>query len=707
MLSINQFFLLIAGLLTFGITLFVYRGKRDAVRQSFLLMGAGFSLWNISLVLMQIMKTPILVDFIFFISIFHFGGLLLFAKTFPQHSGTLPKRYYLYLAPMALLLAVTLPFNLLVEKVIFHPDGSLEPVNGPAFIFFVITASGYIAASLFLIIKKFKLAKGIMKEQLKYLFLGLGASFFIVFIADILLPALGIFKLNILGAASPVIFIGFTAHAIVRHRFMDIEVIIQRGLLYLGTVSAAAVVYFLSIFTIEEVFRKTFETVPLLSAIFAAFAVVIGFPYFKEWFNKTTNHFFFRGSYNYYDVAKALSRALASTLDFKKLFYSLEKIFGYNLKINKFLFLSINSSGLLQSLKNTNFSLKNIDASDFKNLKNFFTLSREPIIYEELKYQDADFEIKNLLKKLDAGAALPIFSKSRLRAVFILGPKLSEESFSDKDIELLNVFSHQAGTALENIGLYKKIKDYSGELEKKVEKRTSELKQLYDSQSKFLFDISHELQTPISIAKGNLELLSKKENFKKSSGLKTLGVIDKTLDKMSLLVSNLLSLARIDFNQNKLAGKPVRLNNLLDELYDDCQILAENKKITFHLKKIGNAVVLGDREMLRELFLNLISNALKYTDAGGKIEIILVKENSYATIKISDTGRGIAKEDLPRIFERFYKSSVNKSNIDSTGLGLAICRQIAKLHGGSISVKSEPGKGSDFIVKLPVYQKLL
>lgn len=688
MLSINQIFLLITGLLTFGITLFVYRGRKDAIRQSFLLMGTGFSLWNISLVLMQIMKTPILVDFVFFIAIFHFGGLLLFAKTFPQYSGTLPKKFYLYLAPMALLLAVALPFNLLVEKVIFHSDGSLEPVNGPAFIFFVIIASGYIAASLFLIIKKFISAKGIMKEQLRYLFLGLGASFFVVFIADILLPALGVFKFNILGAASPVIFIGLTAYAIVRHRFMDIEIIIQKGLLYLITISAATALYFLTVFTIEEIFRKTLELTPLLGAVIAALAVIVGFPYFKEWFNKTTDHFFFKSSYNYYDAVKALSRALTSTLDFDKLLFSLEEIFKRNLKINKFLFLSTD-----------------VNITDFQVLKKVFINSRELIICEELKYQTVDSRVKDLLKKLEAEIIVPIFNKGKLTAVFILGPKLSEETFSDKDIEFLNIFSHQAGMALENVRLYEKIKSYSGGLEEKVKKRTAELKQLFDSQSRFLFDISHELQTPLSVAKGNLELLSKKENFKKISDLKILRIVNKTLDKMSLLINNLLSLARVDFSQNRLVKKPVKLDNLIGGLYDDCQILAENKKINFHFQKINSAIVLGDQERLKELFLNLISNALKYTNKGGKIEITLDKEGPYAAVKVSDTGRGIAKEDMPHIFERFYKLSTNEPTIDGFGLGLTICRQIAELHGGSIAVKSELGRGSEFIVKLPIYRE--
>ena len=306
---------------------------------------------------------------------------------------------------------------------------------------------------------------------------------------------------------------------------------------------------------------------------------------------------------------------------------------------------------------------------------------------------------------------VPVVSKGRISGILFLGEKISKDAFVKKDIELLNIFSHQAGIAFENARLYEEVKDYSEHLEKKVEGRTKELKKLYDTQSRFLMDISHELQTPISVVKGNLDLLykriiSKKEDAPCKKHVSVLKTVNRTLSKMSQLINNLLYLARTDFKQEKVKKEPVNLKELLMEVYEDCKVLGLDKDIDccsdFRPKE--DVWVLADPEKLKELFLNLIGNALKNTSCGGEIEIILhKKDEDRVEIVVCDTGCGISKEDLPHIFERFYRSKNKKiSNPEGVGLGLAICKQIVSLCGGTIVAESNPGEGAKFIVNLPI-----
>jgi signal transduction histidine kinase len=334
---------------------------------------------------------------------------------------------------------------------------------------------------------------------------------------------------------------------------------------------------------------------------------------------------------------------------------------------------------------------------EIQKLIEFLRGSRRSIIYQELRYkinkasQSSKHkleEMEDLLEKLEASLAVPIFYKKKLVGILILGKKLSGDTFHQRDIELLETFSHQAGVAIENAKLYEEIKSYSKHLEDKVEKRTEELKKLYDAQSKFLANISHELQTPLAIIKGNIKL-------------KALDVIDKATDRASRLVRDLLILAKADFGQQQLSMESVNLNHLIKEVYEQSKILAKDKKINFLLKEKDKLVVLGDRVKLKELFLNLISNAIKYTSSGGKIETILSRDAEKARIEISDTGCGIPKKDLPHIFERFYRVKSKKVlDNEGTGLGLAICKWIVRAHNGTIIAKSDLGKGSRFIVKI-------
>jgi signal transduction histidine kinase len=243
--------------------------------------------------------------------------------------------------------------------------------------------------------------------------------------------------------------------------------------------------------------------------------------------------------------------------------------------------------------------------------------------------------------------------------------------------------------------------------------------------AEFITNISHELQTPIAILRGNVELLQRASitDRERASAER---VIVTTLDGMSRLIGGILESAKLKFSKNSaFQEEDIDVGIFLRETCEDCAILAEDKGIRLSVNSNPNAdddpgaegnkdiLIRGDRGRLKEVVLNLVSNALKHTPPGGAVELRAERRNTAARIIVEDTGAGILPDVLPHIFERFYRiqrhdlafmdgNAEAVPDVAGNGIGLNICRDIVEAHGGKIWVESEPGKGSRFILSLPL-----
>lgn len=224
------------------------------------------------------------------------------------------------------------------------------------------------------------------------------------------------------------------------------------------------------------------------------------------------------------------------------------------------------------------------------------------------------------------------------------------------------------------------------------------------AQSKFLADVAHEFQTPLAILRMNMEAAPRGRTARAK---RTRQIMEATLDRLSRLVNGLLLAARLNHAEDSLAWREVNLRTLVNETCEDCAILAENKGITLSCAVAdGEFFMMGDRDRLKEVLLNLLSNAFKHTPSGGTVLVAVrrvcgeMAEGELAEIIIADTGCGISHENLQKVFERFYR--INDGTVPGVGIGLHLSRQIVEVHGGSIAVESELGKGSRFIVQLPL-----
>ncbi len=225
------------------------------------------------------------------------------------------------------------------------------------------------------------------------------------------------------------------------------------------------------------------------------------------------------------------------------------------------------------------------------------------------------------------------------------------------------------------------------------------LESLFTSQQRFLADVSHELRTPLTVIKGNVDLIRRMKQADEES----LSSIDQEAGRLSRLVGGLLMLAQAETGKLTLVLMPVELDLLLTEVFTEMCVLA-GSKVHVHLNEIDQVMVNGDRDRLKQVLLNLVANAVQYTPQGGDVFLSMTRIGDQARIIIRDTGPGIPAEDLPHIFDRFYRAekSRTRSTTSGFGLGLSIANWIVEHHGGQIKVESKEGKGTTFVIWLSV-----
>ncbi len=233
----------------------------------------------------------------------------------------------------------------------------------------------------------------------------------------------------------------------------------------------------------------------------------------------------------------------------------------------------------------------------------------------------------------------------------------------------------------------------------------TELKRLDQIRSDFVANVSHELRTPLSILRGYIETLLDNPKPSREELARILSIMERHSKRLGLLVDDLLSLAQLESSHAKLELSVVRVGELFNNVVRDWRekLAAKNLKVIVDVSPDASTLR-ADETRLQEVLYNLLENAAKYSREKGQIQLQAGRRGPETVLSVSDDGTGISKEDLPRIFERFYRADKARSReLGGTGLGLAIVKHIAQLHGGRVEAESELGKGTTIRVVLPTH----
>ncbi len=231
------------------------------------------------------------------------------------------------------------------------------------------------------------------------------------------------------------------------------------------------------------------------------------------------------------------------------------------------------------------------------------------------------------------------------------------------------------------------------------------VRSLDETRSQFVANASHELKTPLATMKILVESLLYEDDMEPETRKEFLNDINREIDRLSRVVGDLLTLARIDSRKLTLNRERISFAEVAEESMKSLRPLAERHRLSMTFEAGDPCVMEADGERLRQVCYNLVSNAVKYTPDGGSIRVMIRREGRDAVLQVSDTGIGIAEADLPHVFDRFYRADKARARMGEsggTGLGLSIVRQIVRLHAGTVTVKSAPGEGTTFTVQLPL-----
>lgn len=240
-----------------------------------------------------------------------------------------------------------------------------------------------------------------------------------------------------------------------------------------------------------------------------------------------------------------------------------------------------------------------------------------------------------------------------------------------------------------------------------LEARQKEAERLNRLKSEFMASISHELRTPLHTIIGFAELLGEEaEGPLNEKQKRFLHHIRKDSDHLLTLINDVLDLSRIEAGGLNLHAEPTSLQHIVTEAVHAIRSYSASRSVNVQVGEGLNMTVSADAIRLRQILNNLLSNGVKFTDAGGEVRVDAELNGSGVTVSVTDTGVGIAAEECVRIFEKFYQVGVTQAGVrEGTGLGLAICKQLVEMHGGQIGVESESQKGSRFYFTLPTIER--
>ncbi len=557
-----------------------------------------------------------------------------------------------------------------------------------------------VVVSLLQLFQGYQTAAGLKRNQLKYLFCATLIGFSGGSAGFALGYNINLYPLNPFGAYCVPIYTIILAYAIVKYRLMDINIVIGKGIVYSILVLAISCCYILVVFVADLVFGRTFDYQNLLGNFFMFILLVslmiYVIPRLKSKAERVIEKAIFKDKYSYRDILRDFGkrasfiakekicsetvRSVANALDLKTaaIFVRGEMGEGYYIKA---------TVGLPEDLE------RSFIREEENPFVEYLRSCKGALILEELKRkaQPKKFsEIKKELERLEASLVIPINVENVLLGFLTLGERQAGEIFSHLDMTLLETLCAQVGLALR----YRQMDQRIGEADKLISLGT------------LAAGLAHEIRNPLVSIQTFAELLNERyddKNFREEFG----SIVMRDVKRITGIIESIMAFA----GRQPAPQAPVKIEEVIDASYSMLKTEFDRAEVTFDKKYNRVPPVLGSYNQLMQLFVNLLLNAIQALNGqcGGRVEVstgLSKRKNmpDLVTVSVTDNGPGVDRHFLPKLFEPFVTTKAMGSDRSKRGigLGLAIVKKIVDSHNGSITVSSEKGKGTTFIVGLPV-----
>jgi signal transduction histidine kinase len=624
------------------------------------------------------------------------GLFLHFSLIFPNYRYRLSliKTFLIY-SP-AMLLMASCQTELIVKSIVQKEPLVLD--YGLMHLFFSIYLPLYFATGLYFLSQAYRKSTGIYRLQIIYCFIGMLITSLAALITNILLPSLGTSQYSKLGPSFTMIMVAFTSYSIVKHRLMDIHIVLKKGTTYALLLLFLIVPSFFLLIFGQKLFYGKINYLFSFIIFSILFLVITLFNRMKPRAEKAVEQILFKDRYDYRETLGTFSKAMVTILDLQSLLKRIIETITQTMGVEKAsLFLWHEEKGGYSLFESKNIKMAASPPLLSRNdpLPHYLQKIGEIVVREELAKGTNISELNGVIQKmsfLEAEVTVPLISKGQLIGMINLSHKFNKDIYSHEDIELLSTLANQTAVAIENARLYEDLKK-----SKSYIRRADRLASL----GTLTAGLAHEIRNPLVAIKTLTQLLPERlddEEFRNNF----LQIASGEVDRISSLVTELLDFSRP--SDPKLDLEDV--NTILDGMI--LLVSTETKKKQISITKHYTSdlpPVQVDREQIKQVFLNILLNAIEATRENGKIDVktrsfIKPGGEPYVQIEFTDTGSGIPEEYLEDIFNPFFTTKSTGS-----GLGLSISNQIIQDHRGYIHVESQLNKGSSFFINLPVNQE--
>jgi signal transduction histidine kinase len=634
-----------------------------------------------------------------------FGGALAvyfflrFSLVFPE--GTAPK----WISTPLFLLIPSLAFALLSFTSLILKDVQVQPwgydsVHGPLHRPYIIYLFLYLVTGIVYLVRKFlKTSSPIRRLQLKYVLLGLTVAPAITLTTNAILPAIWSAKFTDVGPSSFIILVVSTSYAIVKHRLMDIDLLIKKGSVLLFSMMILCFPVFILLVALQRLFYGTVNYEFIVFVIILVGSVSFAFAKIRTMAEEKIEKYIFRDRYRVHHTLIDFGRALISIVDLKALSKRVMSTVSEAMNATRVSFYLLDDEKMSFvlygqiSVEDKRRMIRRIPQNDmlFQRLVEEKTV----LVKEELLIMPDKPKRDHILNRLDgmqSEVCVPLISRKGVIGIVNLGQKRNRRPYTIQDFDLLTTVANQTVIAIENAKLYEDLKK-----QKAVMRRADRLASL----GTLTAGLAHEIRNPLVAIKTLTQLLPERlddEEFRKDF----LKIASGEVDRISSLVNELLEFARPTSPQLQLENIQDTMDGMI--LLISTETKKKSVEIVTHYED-NLPLVAADREQVKQVFLNVLLNAIEATSDGGQVSVEIrtfAKKSGeeFLQVEIRDTGRGIPEEHLENVFTPFFTTKDKGS-----GLGLSISHQIIQEHGGTISVESRINEGSSFFINFPVSGK--
>lgn len=704
------------------------KNPHNTVNRMIAAFAAVFALWSISLLLYDY---PLILSSLFWIKVTYliviYGIvylMFLMGFIFPDGKNRPPLWGQLSYFFLASILAYTLIFTDSFVKEVVETATGRQTSLGSMYLPFIIFDSIFGYWGIGLLIYKYLHNKGRTKAQLKYLFSGLILFVVCVLLLDSIIPILkkdtSFFSISTAGS---LFFVGFTTYAIVKYRFLDIRIALQEVLAFCFTTISLATICYLG-----AIAYWVLNNMPLKYGVIIVVLVISAL--LSLIFNKLVylsrllvSAVMRQPFYDFEKTVLQVSLGLTTTLDFKQLVESIFTIFTKQIGVQK-VALVLRDQTSYQVIKRIGFEQEFFFLEDgFLTAyieKNLQMIVEEEVmaLVERSNDENEKYHLRQLANHLEVcevALVLPLIGQNKLLGMIILGDKQSGDPYTVQDIDLITTVNSQFINALENAISFAKIKQFNVTLRREIEKATHDLQQanlrleqLDRLKDDFVSVASHELRTPMTAIRSYSWMALHRSDVTLSERMKK--YLSRTListERLINLVNDMLNISRIESGRININPSVFDIIRLCQDIVAEVEAKAREKSLKLSVLSAASLPKLfADPDKVHQVLLNLVGNSLKFTPAGGEIDINFISDGLMMDISVKDTGVGINQDDLSHLFKKFGRLDYSYSALASsggTGLGLYISKSLVELMGGKIWASTGGlGKGATFTFSLPI-----